>query len=248
MIPKKIHYCWFGKNKIPEFNKKCIESWKEYCPDYEIIEWNEDNFDISCNQYVKEAYEAKKYAFVTDYVRLYAIYHHGGVYMDTDVEVLKCLDKFLRHGAFTGCENNEFCVTGTMGAEKGNVWIKQLLNQYKEKKFILPNGKINIMPNTETITKLTSEQYSWVCENKYQILKDGVHIYPHDFFCAKDWRTGTITITENTYTVHNFSASWITEKERKTTKRKKFIKDIIIKFIGRNKFEKLKMIIMKEDK
>ncbi|MEI3219550.1 MAG: glycosyltransferase [Lachnoclostridium sp.] len=100
MIPKVIHYCWFGRGKMPELANKCIESWKKYCPDYEIIEWNEDNFDINCCPYVKEAYESKRFAFVTDYVRLYAMYTQGGIYMDTDVEVLRNLDEFLIHQGF----------------------------------------------------------------------------------------------------------------------------------------------------
>ena len=101
-IPKKIHYCWFGRGQMPELAIKCLASWKKNLPDYEVIEWNEDNFDINSNRYVKEAYESKKYAFVTDYVRLYVLYNHGGIYMDTDVEVLKPLDVFLVNRAFTG--------------------------------------------------------------------------------------------------------------------------------------------------
>ncbi|WP_270474899.1 glycosyltransferase family 32 protein [Clostridium cochlearium] len=241
-IPKIIHYCWFGRNQLPPLAKKCIDSWKKYCPDYKIIEWNEDNFDINSNQFVKEAYETKKYAFVTDYVRLYALYNYGGIYMDTDVEVLKPLDKFLIPKAFTGCENNNFCITGTMGSEKGNPWVGELLDLYIEKRFILPNGNFDITPNTEIITELTMKNYSWVCANKYQVLKDGLHIYPHDFFCAKDWRTGEITVTENTYTIHHFSASWISKRDRRISKIKTIIKNIIIKLIGENGFQALKKI------
>ncbi len=239
-IPKIIHYCWFGRNPLPPLAKKCIDSWKRHCPDYEIIEWNEDNFDINSNQYVKEAYEAKKYAFVTDYVRLYVLYNHGGIYMDTDVEVLKPLDRFLIHRTFTGCENDNFCITGTMGSEKNNPWIEKLLNLYKEKRFVLPTGSFDITPNTEIITELTMEEYSWICSNKYQVLTDGLHIYPHDFFCAKDWRTGEVNITENTYTVHNFSGSWISARDKRISKMKTITKNIIIKLIGTNGFQTLK--------
>ena len=105
MIPKIIHYCWFGGKPKPELAEKCIESWKKFCPDYEIVEWNEGNFNINSNLYVKQAYEAKKYAFVTDYVRLYALYTQGGIYMDTDVMVLKPLDEYLNHEAFSGFES-----------------------------------------------------------------------------------------------------------------------------------------------
>ena len=112
MIPKIIHYCWFGKNPIPEDAKKCIESWKAYCPDYQIMQWDEDNFDLNCNDYVREAYECKKWAFITDYVRLFAIYNYGGVFMDTDVELLKNIDGFLSASAFTGVEDNKNPITG----------------------------------------------------------------------------------------------------------------------------------------
>lgn len=124
MIPKKIHYCWFGKGKMPDLSKKCIESWKKYCPDYEIIEWNEDNFDINCCDYVKEAYASKRFAFVTDYVRLYAMYTQGCIYMDTDVEVMKNLDKFLVHQAFSGFESDIQIPTGIMDQKKDFRYLK----------------------------------------------------------------------------------------------------------------------------
>ena len=118
MIPKIIHYCWFGGKELPELAKKCIASWKKYCPDYEIIRWDESNFDLESCQYVKQAYQSKKYAFVTDYVRLYAMYTQGGVYMDTDVELTKNLDKFLDHQGFSGFESEAQIPTGIMAAEK----------------------------------------------------------------------------------------------------------------------------------
>ncbi|EIA2884059.1 glycosyl transferase, partial [Escherichia coli] len=148
MIPKKIHYCWFGRGPMPELALKCLNSWKVNLPDYELIVWNEDSFDITTNQYVKEAYESRKFAFVTDYVRLYALYHYGGIYMDTDVEVLKPLDNFLNHKAFTGCEDDMMCVTGTMGAEKEHSWIGDLLSGYENRKFLLPDGSFDKTPNT----------------------------------------------------------------------------------------------------
>ena len=144
---------------MPELAVNCINSWKKYLPDYELVLWNEDDFYINCNQYVKEAYESKKYAFVTDYVRLYALYNHGGIYMDTDVEVLKSLDEFLEHRAFTGCENGHMCVTGTMAAEKGHKWIEGLLIDYNDKKFILPDGSFDKTPNIQMITELTINKY-----------------------------------------------------------------------------------------
>lgn len=222
-IPKKIHYCWFGNGKMPDLAINCINSWKKHLPDYKFVLWNEDNFDINSNHYVKEAYEAKKYAFVTDYVRLYALYHHGGIYMDTDVEVLKSLDIFLEHRAFTGCENDKMCVTGTMAAEKGHKWIEDLLNDYNDKKFTLPDGSYNKTPNTQMITEITIDKFGWEPKNELQVLKEGLNIYPFEYFCAKDWRTGKVQSNSNTYTIHHFSGSWHT----KTDKFKNKIKNMI---------------------
>lgn len=120
MIPKIIHYCWFGRGKMPKLALKCLKSWNKYCSDYKVICWNEDNFDINSNQYVKEAYESRKYAFVSDYVRLYALYNYGGVYMDTDVEVIKNIDKFLAEKAFTGFESETYVTTRNNSVRKRN--------------------------------------------------------------------------------------------------------------------------------
>lgn len=225
-VPKVIHYCWFGNNPLPDSVIACISSWKKFCPDYQIIEWNEKNFDLNINNYVKEAYESKKYAFVTDYVRLYALYNFGGIYLDSDVEVLKPLDKFLEHRAFTGCENEEYCVTGIIAAEQGHPWIKDLLNSYKNRHFIQKNGKMDITPNTKVITQLTTEKYGWVPKNEYQIINEGLHIYPFSVFCAKDYKTGTVYSTNETYTVHHFSGSWVSTSDKR--------KDKIIRFLGPN--------------
>ena len=222
MIPKKIHYCWFGHGEKPDLAKKCIESWKKYCPDYEIIEWNEDNFDINMNQYVKEAYECKKYAFVTDYVRLYVLYNFGGLYMDTDVEVIKPLDEFLKNEAFSSFENNDYIPTGLMASKKHNIWIKELLKDYDEIHFV-NNGKMNLTPNTITITNTTIKKFGLKPVSSYQVLGNGaVTIYPYDYFCPKSHITNEINLTENTCTIHHFSGSWLSKDEllRKNIKNK----------------------------
>ncbi|WP_026485635.1 glycosyltransferase family 32 protein [Caldanaerobius polysaccharolyticus] len=211
-IPKIIHYCWFGKNKMPKLNQRCIESWKKVLPDYELKLWNEDNFDININQFVKEAYEMKKWAFVTDYVRLYVLYNYGGIYMDTDVEVLKRLDPFLTHSAFSGFENQYYISTGIMGSEKGNKWISYLLDYYNDKRFILENG-LNTIPNTKIITEL-SKKYGLKTNNKYQVLKGDVHIYPSEYFCPVMFNSFKKNITRNTYTLHHFSGSWLDSRSK----------------------------------
>lgn len=234
MIPKIIHYCWFGKSNKPEAINKCISTWRELLPDYEIREWNEDTFDVNSNNFTKEAYAHKKYAFVSDYVRLFALYNYGGVYLDTDVEVIQSLDKFLVHSAFTGCENTEMCVTGTMGAVIYHPWIEMLLNDYENKSFVNADGTHNLVTNTKQITKLTIENFEWQKKDVLQVLKNDLNIYPSDVFCAKNWRTGEIFASQNTYTIHHFSGSWHT----KTDKMKK----IIINFMPNKLFQYYKKI------
>lgn len=208
MIPKIIHYCWFGRGEKPALAKKCIASWKRTCPDYEIREWNEDNFDVNVNRYVKESYEAKKYAFVTDYVRLYAIYTCGGVYMDTDVETLTNFDSFLHHNAFSGFETDGNVPTGMMAAEKGSLWAKNLLDAYDVRAFILPDGTFDMTTNTTVITNYMVNK-GLLLNNQYQDFPNLCTMYPSDYFCPKDHRTGLIHLTKNTVCIHHFSGSWL---------------------------------------
>lgn len=232
-IPKIIHYCWFGGNPLSKLAEDCIESWKKHCPDYEFVRWDESNFDLNCNRYVLEAYNSKKWAFVTDYVRLYALYHYGGIYMDTDVEVVQSLDQFLYHDAFTGCENEKFCVTGLMAARKNHPWIKSLLSYYDDRSFILPDGDYDHTPNTEVITDYTIKEYGWKPLDKFQELKDGLVIYPFEYFCSKDYETGEIYKTENTYSIHHFNGSWHTEEEKKWRKKNEQYTKLFGKNIGK---------------
>lgn len=208
MIPKIIHYCWFGRNPLDEKAKLCIESWKKYCPDYELIEWNEDNFDINCNTYVKEAYESKKWAFVTDYVRLYALCEVGGIYMDTDVELLKGLDELLYHTSFSGFENFDSIPTAIMGSEKGGEWMRYLLSYYDDRHFISADGQLDVTTNVETITNMTVKKYGVKLNNEYQEIENVLVLYPKDYFCPKNYSNNTINITENTVCIHHFNSSW----------------------------------------
>lgn len=208
MIPKVIHYCWFGRGQKPESALKCIDSWKRFLPDYTLKEWNEDNFDISSNNYVNQAYQNRKFAFVTDYVRLYALYTEGGIYMDTDVEVTGSFDSFLHHHAFSGFETDGNVPTGMMGAEKGSVWAKELMDGYKDRSFIREDGSLDTTTNTFVITGYMVDK-GLVLNNRYQDFPGLCTMYPSDFFCPKDHRTGKIKCTSNTVCIHHFAGSWI---------------------------------------
>lgn len=213
MIPKIIHFCWFGRGEKPELAMRCIKSWKEICPEYQIIEWNEDTFDINSNPYVKEAYEAKKYAFVTDYVRLYALYHQGGIYMDTDVRVLKPLEEFLQHQAFSGFESAEYVPTGIMASEQGNSTIKELLSYYAERHFIKDDGSYDIRTNTSIITEYFLEK-GLVQNNQFQVI-DEFALYPNNYFCPELEKLEDEEYVKDTYAIHFFSGSWKSEKAKK---------------------------------
>lgn len=207
MIPRIIHYCWFGGGALPELAQKCITSWQVFCPDYQMKIWNEQTFDINSNVYVKEAYFSKKYAFVTDYVRLWALNTWGGIYMDTDVEVLKPLDNLLHFPAFSGFEDSSHIPTGIIGSTPHGVWIQQMLKYYDNKHFLNPDGSFDLTTNVITITKLMKEN-GFRLDDTLQNYKNMVTIFPHDYFCPKDYYTEKIKITPNTYTIHHFSKSW----------------------------------------
>ena len=218
MIPKTIHYCWFGPASKSDLILKCINSWKKYCPDYEIVEWNEDNFDISVNSYVQEAYEAGKWAFVSDYARLWIVYHCGGIYLDTDVELLKPLDEFCRHPAFFAFENERCVATGLgFGACKGHPVVKALLDDYEGVCFIDKNGRFDDTPcpvrNTAVLTKL-----GLCANNQYQEFLDTA-VYPSEYFCPKKGEGEDVVLTEKTVGIHHYIASWYSEEQRKRTEK-----------------------------
>ena len=208
MIPKIIHYCWFGRGQMPALAIKCIESWKKYLPDYEIKEWNEDNFNLDMYPYVREAYDNRKFAFVTDVVRLHALYTEGGIYMDTDVEVLKSLDPFLKHIAFSGFEDNEHIPTGIMASVKGGKWAKENLAYYDNRHFVKEDGTYDLTTNVITLTNymlpLGLKQ-----NNTYQDFTNLITFYPKDYFCPKSYDDGKIYLTNRSVTIHHFAGSWV---------------------------------------
>lgn len=226
MIPKKIHYCWFGDTHLPNDVRKYIYTWRKFCPDYEIIEWNESNFDVNENAYCREAYEAKKWAFVTDYVRLKVLYEYGGIYMDTDVEVCKNLDPLLKYAAVSGYESKTSILTGTMAACRGNEWIEMLLRDYDNRHFLNADGSYDLTTNVKVITKLTKEKYNLILDGSEKQFGDNNILFPFDYFCAKLYHSGELAVTENTYTIHHFNGSWLTEAD---IRQRNYKRDIVKK-------------------
>lgn len=229
MLPKRIHYCWFGGNKKPKLVKKCIESWKKFCPNYEIIEWNESNYDINKNLYVKTAYENKKWAFLTDYVRLDVIYNYGGIYLDTDVEMIKSLDELLNNNCYMGMEQIADVATGLgFGAIKNHWFIKENKEFYEnENNFIDENKNFKQIICVNVTTDLLKKK-GLKNENKIQKIDD-IIIYPPEYLCGYDIKNDCISISDNTYTIHHYNASWMNKSEQKKIKIKKFIFKIIDK-------------------
>ena len=221
-IPKVIHYCWFGKGKMPKLAKKCSKSWKKYCPDYEFVLHTEDNFDLTQNRYMREAYEAGKWAFVSDYARLKIIYDNGGIYLDTDVELIKPVDDLVKLGGFMGFDEKGIVATGLgFGAEKGNKIVSEFLKDYDDIPFILPDGSFDLTPcpdrNTEALKRLGMD-----IENKNQTFMD-VTFLPDEYLCPMDYYTGKKTITDKTYSIHHYSASWTNSVTKRTTRIKRII-------------------------
>lgn len=245
MIPKVIHYCWFGGNSLPELEEKCIASWRKYLPEYEIKEWNESNFDVNCCEYVREAYQAKKWAFVSDYARYWILFNFGGLYFDTDVEVIKSLDNFVAAGPFMGTEKdfdarrvqgNYVAVNSGlgMGFEKGNEFIGELLKEYESSHFIQETGSYDL--SNTVVLRTTNRLISYGFDNQSHTIQTikGITIYPKDYFAPMNYYTGEISITENTRTIHHYLATWLNKREKQIMEiKKKYEGNAIKKFTGK---------------
>ena len=264
-IPKTIHYCWFGNAQKPKNVLKCIASWKKYCPDYEIIEWNESNIDVNMNRYTKQAYDAKAWGFVPDYLRLWIIYNYGGVYLDTDVQIVKSFDGLLSNKAFCGfeagyAEYGLYVALGLgFGAEAGNEIIKKHMELYDGLSFINDDGSNNQIPSPNYTTDLLCEYGLNRYSDTIQQCGDFI-VFPTDYFCPKRFSTGLTVLTENSYSIHHFDASWFDEEEQarkrdnwKKYERIAFIHNVIhipnriaMSLMGKERYEKLKMIVKRK--
>lgn len=238
MIEKKIHYCWFGGKPLPKEAKKCIDSWKKYFPDFEIIEWNENNFNINYNKYTSEAYKNRKYAYVADVARLYVIYNYGGVYFDVDVEVIKNYKDIIKNEAFFGLEKEGYLNTGLgFGAIKKSQIVKQLLDDYKDRDFVTQDGKLNLIPCPEINSKIFLKN-GFDLKNKIQTINN-ITIYPTEYFNPLEDSTGKIKKTKNTHSIHWYAKSWV---PKHLIIRSKILKPIR-KILGIEAYNKIKKIL-----
>ena len=247
MIPKKIHYCWFGGKPLNPLGEKCRASWKKYFPDYEIIEWNESNFDVNCCRYVREAYEAKKWAFVSDYARFKILFEQGGVYFDTDVEVIKSFNDILEKGNFMGCENKVAAVNPSLGlavapglglaVAPGLGLIKEILEDYEKDSFFNPDGSLNL---TTIVTRTTNilKRHGLQNINGIQTVAE-IDIYPVDYFCPIDRSSGKLVITKNTHSIHRYAGSWETNGNKFRGK----VYRLISRTFGERIAEKIRKVI-----
>lgn len=228
MIPKIIHYCWFGRGEKPELAKKCIASWKKFCPDFEICEWNEDNCDYLAMPFMAEAYAAKKYAFVSDVMRLIVLEQYGGVYFDTDVEVVRDISPLLNDEGFIGFENNRFVNSGqVMAAVPHQPIVQAMIDEYKKLHYMQPDS--SVMPvGCPRLNSDVLERFGLIRNGQEQIVA-GIHVYPDDYFNPMDSTTGKLTKTENTYSIHWYSMSWLPKRTQMKAKLGRIVRRIMEK-------------------
>ena len=232
-----------SENEKTDLVKRCIESWRIKLPEYEIIEWNEKNFDFNnSNTYVKQALKRKRWAFVTDYMRLKILYDHGGIYLDTDVEVIKSFDTLLNDNSFIGLESFDTICTAVIGAKKNEVWIRKLLELYDKRNFIIENNKEDLLPNSKYIFNYLNTEYQIVNKDKIQVTNEGLKIYPTEYFSPKNYSTMKTRITNNTYAIHYYGGMWKSSAD----KIKDYCLALITRIIGEKNRERVKIIIKRK--
>ena len=232
-IPKVIHYCWFGNNPKPEIVNKCINTWKAKMPDYTIKEWNEDNFKIEDFKFAIDAYEKKKWAFVADYCRLWVLYNYGGIYLDTDMEILHDLTPFTYNEAFTGVEDGENIAFGIWGCKPGDQFIKEILDYYDTIEFNNYTDDLFEIAIPKVITKLAKDKGYKPPKSGGKIVFNSLTVYSHEVFYPKRSSWEKAVITENTFTIHHYEGSWKTPTQILRTRTKKKIINIARKLMGK---------------
>ena len=231
MISKKIHYVWVGGNEKPQNIKRCMKTWEKHLNGYEIIEWNESNFDIEKHPFVKSAYQAKKWAYVSDYIRAYVIYNYGGIYLDTDILLVDNFDDFLENRAFVGFENPEYPFTAVFGAEKGHPLVKDMLDYYDkidDYQFDFENN------NTISVSDILINKYGCKTGNQFQVLKEGIVVYPDTVLCNP---------SQKSVSIHVFTGTWLEDKKGLTKKINTFIK---LRITNKQKAKLFRKYIMKQ--
>ena len=251
MIPKTIHYCWFGGGEKSKLIQKCIKSWKRVCPEYTITEWNESNFDfVTAPAYVRQAYAAKKWAIASDYARLKILYENGGIYLDTDVELIRPLTDLLGYAAFFGTESAEIVSTGLgFGSEAGLPILEKMMRQYEALEF--DEETLLACPYIDTPV---FEALGWQKDGTKQLLPENILVLPKEYFCPKDYMTGVVTLTENTRAIHHYTATWQTKEKQKLHGKqlrhnrrviaREYIRHIpnraLQKLLGKDRYQRLK--------
>ncbi len=241
MIPKIIHYCWFGGKDKPDDVKKYIETWKKQLPDYELKEWNEENFSVQdAPLYVQDAYSVGKYAFVSDYARIKALKEYGGVYFDTDLEVVKPFDEYLEGKSLVmGFESEGLLITAFIACEKEHPFISQFLDTYNSRKFINPDGSYDLTTINDHYSALAKEWGVDLSKNELQNISDTVIVYPIEYFCGFDTRNWHVATTDNTCTIHHMASSWAPGK----TKLMIVVISVLQKVLGLKNYDKFRKFV-----
>lgn len=249
MIPKIIHYCWLSGNELPDKTLRCISSWKKYLPDYEIMLWDLSRFDINRLNWTREAYENKKFAFASDYIRFYALYNYGGIYLDSDVEVLRNMDNLLKLDFFCGYEYEGLPEAAIIGSAKKQMWALNCMQWYENNNFKNMDGSFNMKVAPvifqSGLEKVLGEKLIDKNQVEYYV-NDTYCIFPYDYFSPKNSFNGNVSVTDNSYTIHHFNADWA--QKNKKIKLKKNIHLLLIRMLGRKQYIILLYYIRKKTK
>lgn len=213
-IPKIIHYCWLSGSAYPQLVRDCMESWKKMCPDYELMLWDMNKFDVHSVKWVEQAVQQKKWAFAADYIRLYALYNYGGIYFDSDYELLKPMDPYLTYEGVLSAESKHSICMAMMAVAPRSPWIKEMLDEYENADFIDSTGKMDVVPNSKKAQAYLEKKYDYSWSNEMQQLGDGLVIFPEEVFSPLNCFTGVLNVTKNTVGIHHYDNMWKSKKDK----------------------------------